>query len=87
MVLYLFVFITRECVMFQNVQDCIEIHDSAIGDLSRDLATIHQICATHLDDLRKLSETQVSRHTVYSAPVHLYPILACSSVLPWSEII
>ena len=33
------------------MSECVEIHDSAIGDLSRDLATIHQICASHLNDL------------------------------------
>ena len=44
------------------MSECVEIHDSAIGDLSRDLATIHQICASHLNDLRKLSDsdTQVT---------------------------
>ncbi|XP_053405598.1 ras GTPase-activating protein 1-like [Mercenaria mercenaria] len=42
-----------------NVSECVEIHDNAIGDLSRDLATIHQICATHVEDLRKRSDSQV----------------------------
>ncbi|XP_052279631.1 ras GTPase-activating protein 1-like isoform X4 [Dreissena polymorpha] len=37
---------------------CVEVHDAAIGDLSRDLATIHQLCATHLEDLRRLSDSQ-----------------------------
>ncbi|XP_052795998.1 ras GTPase-activating protein 1-like [Mya arenaria] len=40
--------------------DCVEIQDNAVGDIARDLATIHQLCATHLDDLRKLSDSQNS---------------------------
>lgn len=50
----------EQSVLFQNVQDCVEIQqDSAIGDVSRDLATIHQLCATHMDDLKLLADTQV----------------------------
>lgn len=51
-------------VMFlnlQTMQDFTEIQDSAIADISRDLATIHQLCATHLDDLKKLPDTQFSQ--------------------------
>ncbi|KAL5004180.1 hypothetical protein ScPMuIL_017636 [Solemya velum] len=43
-----------------NVESCgVEAHAGG-GDLSRELATIHQICAAHLDELKKSSETQVS---------------------------
>ncbi|CAG2246074.1 RASA1 [Mytilus edulis] len=34
--------------------------ESVVDDLARDLATVHQICATHLNDLKKLSETMPS---------------------------
>ena len=36
-------------------------HVSPIDDLARELATIHQICASHLEELRKLSESKVDR--------------------------
>ncbi|KAL3867273.1 hypothetical protein ACJMK2_044487 [Sinanodonta woodiana] len=42
------------------VKECEEVASDDVGDLSRDLATIHQICAAHLPDLRKKSETQQS---------------------------
>ena len=34
-----------------------------IDDVARDLATIHQICASHLNELRKNSETKVTFNT------------------------
>ena len=59
------------------MSECVEIHDSAIGDLSRDLATIHQICASHLNDLRKLSDTD----TQVTTPL-LYIIQGCGNTVP-----
>ena len=50
--------------VFQSVQDSSEIQDSSPMDISRDLATIHQLCATHLDDLKKLADTQFSHVSV-----------------------
>lgn len=34
--------------------------ESVVDDLARDLATVHQICATHLNDLKRLSDSMVS---------------------------
>ncbi len=36
-------------------------------DLARSLATIHQICISHLDELHKLSQTKVghSKQIIY----------------------
>ncbi|XP_064608385.1 LOW QUALITY PROTEIN: ras GTPase-activating protein 1-like [Liolophura sinensis] len=51
----------QRMVMFldelSNVPDCPNRRERVSGEQGRDLASIHQICASHVDELRKLSDT------------------------------
>lgn len=56
--------------MLQNVTDPpTSVESSPAIDISRSLATIHQICTTHFDELQKISNTKVSCHEFYCVRV------------------
>ena len=45
--------------VFQNIPDVPTMPDSPATDLARSLATIHQICVTHKEELNSLSKIKV----------------------------
>ncbi len=50
------VFLLFACICsFQNVPELPEPTEHFNTDLARDLAALHQLCVTHLDELRILS--------------------------------
>ena len=46
--------------LLQDVHDCLVCDEPVSWSITRDLATIHQICASHLTELTNMAQTQVS---------------------------
>ena len=51
--------------VFQNIPEVPTMPDSPATDLARSLATIHQICVTHKEELNSLSKIKVRLNFVY----------------------
>ena len=54
-------FLVYLLIRLQNVAEPpTSVESSTLFDISRNLATIHQMCCAHLDELKKLSSAKVS---------------------------
>lgn len=57
-------------LFLQNVPDLPESTEHFRTDLSRDLAALHEICVTHSDELRTLSNERGAQQVYVSLIMH-----------------